>query len=93
MRPETVKMALRFLDAAFGGSVEDHAASDGRLVVKISRPNLTHEVVVAADLLQLEPTAVMAPLRDVPTVLRNAKAALRVTVTTSGLSTEPLTEL
>ena len=89
MRPETVTMVIRFLDAAFGGDVQGQTDGD-RLVVKVRYLGVPHEVVVASELLELEPTEVMAPLRDVPSAVRREKASVRVTVTGAGLLTEPL---
>ena len=83
MRHETVTMATRFLDAAFGGDVEAQMSERG-LVVKVNYLRVAHKVIVAPELLDLEPAAVMAPLRDVLPTVRRAKAPVRVLVTAPG---------
>ena len=88
MRPETVTMAMRFLDAAFGGDVKGETDERG-LVVTVRYLGIAHEVVVAPDLLDLEPTAIMASLRDVPPAIRREKTPVRVIVTSAGLLSEP----
>jgi len=46
--------------------------------------------LLAADLLDWEPTAVMAPLRQVPSLLRDCTQAVRITVSDAGLRVEIL---
>ena len=58
-----------------------------RSIVKVNYLGVGHEVVVMPDMLDLDPTAVMTPLRDVPTLLRREKAPMRVTMMGSGFST------
>ncbi len=83
-------MALRFLDAAFAGRVQGQVGLHDGFTVKVYHRGLMHEVFLAADLLDWEPTAVMAPLREVPTLLRNHTQAVRVTVSDAGLRVESL---
>ena len=83
-------MALRFLDAAFSGRVQGQIGPEEGFSVTVYHRGLTHEVFLAADLLEWEPTAVMAPLRQVPTLLREHTQAVRVTVSDAGLRVESL---
>jgi hypothetical protein len=88
MRPETVSMAIRFLDAAFGGNVGQQTLSDGDLVVNVQHLGVTHAVAIAPELLNRAPTAIMAALREVPTLLKREKTPTRIIVAESGISTE-----
>jgi len=84
-------MALRFLHAAFSGRVQGHIGQDDGFSVTVYHRGVIHEVVLTADLLDWEPTTVMAPLRPVPTLLREHTQAVRITVSDAGLRVEALT--
>ena len=90
MRSESASMALRFLDAIFSGRVQGEVGLHDGFTVKVYHRGLTHEVFLAADLLDWEPTAVMAPLRQVPTLLRDCTQAVRIMVSDTGLRVESL---
>ena len=92
MRSESASMALRFLDAVFSGRVQGQVGLYDGFTVKVYHRGLTHEVFLGADLLEWEPAAVMAPLRQVPTLLSDCTEAVRVTVSDAGLRVEPLAE-
>jgi hypothetical protein len=83
-------MALRFLDTVFSGGVEGEVGLHDGFTVKVYHRGLIHEVFLAADVLDWEPTAVMAPLSQVPRLLRNYTQPVRVTVSDTGLRVESL---
>jgi hypothetical protein len=89
MRTDTTDMALRFLDAAFAGSVRGRIASNDTFIITVRYRDLEHEVILRGAFLDWEPTTIMAPLLPVPALLREQTAPIRVIVTDTGLHVEP----